>query len=145
MTDLVASLMAWVALLSGAPRPPTVPVVMQVPHAHLEELACGQPCPILGLYTYGDVVFLDDQLDPERDVYARSILLHELVHYAQQHSGKYDAMDTCQASVLREREAYYLQNEYLVRHGETPRAGSMLHNARCMTAAVAQSSTGRPR
>lgn len=138
MNELVAVLMAWAVLLTGSPKPATAPTVKLVPHAHLEELACGQPCPILGLYAYADVVYLDDQLKPESDVFARSILLHELVHYLQQINGNYDGMGLCEATVLRERQAYYAQNEYLIRHGEMPRAGSTLHNVRCFTAAIAK-------
>jgi hypothetical protein len=135
MHDLVVSLVAWAVLLSGEARPPTLPTVTLVPHAQLEQLACGRPCPVLGLYTYGDVVLLDDTLSPETDIYARSILLHEIVHYLQERSGKYGrGMDPCTAAILRERQAYHVQNEYLARHGETPRAGSSLHTLRCVTA-----------
>jgi hypothetical protein len=136
VNELVVALMAWAVLLTGSPKPATLPTVTLVPHVHLEELACGQPCPVLGLYTFGEVVYLDDQLDPDADVYARSILLHELVHYLQQVSGHYEGMSVCQAAILRERQAYQVQNEYLVRHSATPRAGSTLHNVHCLTAAV---------
>jgi hypothetical protein len=45
-------------------------------------------------------------------------------------------MDVCVAAIAREREAYAVQNEYLVRHGAHPRAGSSLHNIRCLVAAA---------
>jgi hypothetical protein len=136
MPELVVSLMAWVALLTGSPRLETVPTVVRLPHAELEAVACGHPCPVLGLYTYGDVVLLDDALDVEADLYARSVLLHELVHYAQEMGGKYAGMETCMAAILREREAYHVQNEYLRRHGAVGSAGSSLHTLRCVTAAA---------
>ncbi len=135
MTELVAALLSWAVLLTGDPEPAAPPSVEMVPHAFLEELACGAPCPIQGLYTYGAVVYLDDSLDPRSDLWARSVLLHELVHYVQETAGKYAGMDRCAAAVLRERQAYHVQNEYLARHGVVPRAGSSLHHIRCAVAA----------
>lgn len=138
MTELIAALLSWAVLLTGDPRPAIPPSIEMVPHAFLEEVACGAPCPILGLYTYGNVLYLDDSLDPAADVWARSVLVHELVHYVQEMTGKYAGMDRCVAAVLREREAYFVQNQYLVRHGEPPRAGLSVHNVRCAAAAVAE-------
>ncbi len=49
--------------------------------------------------------------------FAHSLLVHELVHYLQDVSGKYDS-HSCIDSVAREREAYHIQNEYILKaHG----------------------------
>jgi hypothetical protein len=143
VSDLVIGLLGWVALLTGEPSPSALPRVERVPHAVLETLACGRPCPVLGLYAYGEVIYLDERLDPESDLFARSILVHELVHYVQERSGRYAEMDRCAAAALREREAYLVQNQYLLRHGDLPRAGSSLHQVRCAPAGGQAGSTGR--
>lgn len=123
MPEVVTALVFWLLQFTSYPRPETLPTVTRLPHAELEQMACGRPCPVLGLYAGGEVIYLDDSLDPEHDRWARSVLLHELVHYVQKVNGRYDDMDPCDAYNFREREAYGVQNRYLARIGEEPRAG----------------------
>lgn len=56
-----------------------------------------------------ETVLVPVAFDP-RDVYDRSLLLHELVHFAQHRSGVSDI-------VAMEREAYALQARFLRAHG----------------------------
>jgi hypothetical protein len=120
--ELVSALVYWVTLFTGAPAPPTLPTVVKVPHDQLAQMACRAPCPVLGLYKDG-VIYIDDALDPQHDSYHRSVVLHELVHYVQDVNGKFADESPCTRFNLREREAYAVQNRYLVRVGQTPRAG----------------------
>lgn len=72
-------------------------------------------CHVLGLYDDKDVIYLLDTLSgPMRD----HVLFHEMVHWLQHHSGKY-SLSSCNDTVMREREAYMMQNAYivLVQHG----------------------------
>jgi hypothetical protein len=123
MAELVSALMFWVTLFTGAPKPEVLPAVVKLPHAELEQLACGRPCPVLGLYRGGTVIYIDESLDPEHDQWARSVVLHELVHYVQDVSGKFGGETPCDRFNLREREAYAVQNRYLERVGLPRRAG----------------------
>ena len=50
-------------------------------------------CPVLAMYLHGNTIFLDDRLDVHGNDYHTSILLHELVHYVQQQSGRFRESD----------------------------------------------------
>lgn len=63
---------------------------------------------------------MSDRLDPVRDLRARSVLLHELVHYAQDLHGKFATLEPCERFRQRESEAYAVQNRFLRRHGLVP-------------------------
>jgi len=65
-------------------------------------------------YIPGQIIINNVIWDPE-SVVARSYLVHELVHHAQLFSGK-----TYLCPEAKEREAYTLQNKWLVEHGEDP-------------------------
>ena len=114
---LVVELFRAISSISGYPAPAVYPDIHFVPHQQLEARVCPSGCSIRAYYEHGEGVFMDQGLDPQNDLKARSILLHELVHYVQAGSGRYDAMPQCQAWHAREIEAYRIQNEYLRRQG----------------------------
>jgi hypothetical protein len=89
------------------------PRVYRVPHAELERYVCGTNCRIQAWYKPGDGIFLDDTLQPETNLFHRSILLHEMVHYFQDQNGEYASMDPCDRWFHRELDAYTVQNRYL--------------------------------
>jgi hypothetical protein len=60
---------------------------------------------------------LDEDLDVVNDEYARSILLHELVHHAQALLAKYEDLSLCESWKSSEVEAYDIQGKYLRRVG----------------------------
>ena len=114
---MVAGLLAWIGAHSHYNVPDQVPVVAVVPHAYLEQLACGQPCEALGVYPDGNIVYIDDDLQVETNVCARSVLLHELVHYLQDINGRFLNVHPAMRSRLREHEAYGIQQVYLTENG----------------------------
>jgi hypothetical protein len=65
-------------------------------------------------YIPGQIIINNVIWDPQSLV-AQSYLVHELVHHAQLFSGK-----TFPCPEAKEREAYTLQNKWLVEHGEEP-------------------------
>jgi hypothetical protein len=93
--------------------PKDPPPVFRVPHAELENYVCGTNCNIKAWYKPGDGIFLDDSLHPETNLFHRSILLHELVHYFQDRAGEYASMEPCERWFHRELDAYTIQNRYL--------------------------------
>jgi hypothetical protein len=129
VTELVSCLVAWVVAFAHAPQPAGLPRVELVSHARLETMVCGEPCPVQGAYGYGDVVYLDDALDPMRDLWARSVLVHEIVHYLQESSGRYERATRQHAIGPREHQAYAIQLAYLQRRGGPPRPGAPLPEA----------------
>jgi hypothetical protein len=93
------------------PRDP--PRIYRVPHAELENYVCKTHCAIRAWYKPGDGIFLDESLKPETNLFHRSILLHEMVHYFQDAAGEYGKMGDCDRWFHRELDAYTVQNRYL--------------------------------
>jgi hypothetical protein len=89
------------------------PAIFRIPHAELERYVCGTNCSIQAWYKPGDGIYLDDTLKPETNLFHRSILLHEMVHYFQDLAGEYGNMDACNRWFHRELDAYTIQNRYL--------------------------------
>ena len=118
--------------VGGYPVPDVYPVVHQVSRAELQSRFCKGPCGVKAIYTPEEGVYIDESLDLEHDVHARSILLHELVHHVQSESGRFDAMrNACVRSNRAEAEAYLLQNRYLVSIHSTHRVAMTGWAARC--------------
>jgi hypothetical protein len=136
MDELYVSLLSWAVQLTGYAMPPTLPEVRSVPHAYLEEVACdGRQCKVLGWFPPGQRIFIDDRLDAKTSLYASSVVVHEMVHYLQQTSGRYAAPYTCEQTMEMEREAYAAQQAYLVRYGVYQPIGISMHNAGCILTA----------
>lgn len=130
--DTMAHAIRWAEKLTGEPIAPGPIQVIMVPLEILQFLACGGPqfCPnmiIGGLYadpgeTMGNLItadgrtiWLNDTLEPNTDLYSRSILIHELIHLIQSQRSEFGG-PVC----LREKEAYRLQDEYLEKNGGIP-------------------------
>ena len=118
--------------IGGYPVPETYPEVRQVAPAELQQRFCKGPCGVKAFYAPDEGVFLDDRLDIEHDVHARSILLHELVHHVQSVSGRFDEVrNACVRSNSAEAEAYRIQNLYLVSIHSTHRVAMTGWSTRC--------------
>jgi hypothetical protein len=91
----------------------SAPAIYRIPHAELERYVCGTNCSIQAWYKPSDGIYLDDTLKPETNLFHRSILLHEMVHYFQDLAGEYGNMDACNRWFHRELDAYTIQNRYL--------------------------------
>ncbi len=114
---MVVAMLSWIGAQANYPIPDQMPAVAIVPHAYLEELACGEKCPALGVYPDGNVVYIDDQLQIDTNVCARSVLLHELVHYLQDKNNRFLNLAPELRLRMREREAYGVQQIYLSENG----------------------------
>ena len=132
MDELLAILMSWAATLSGYSRPMTQPEIVMVSHSYLVAEACGgRECKVLGWYPHGLKIFLDERLDPVTSLYASSIVVHELVHFLQQQSGRFEEDYSCDSAIQREREAYGAQREFLLRSGAYEPIGASMHSVGC--------------
>ena len=86
---------------------PTEPPEIQFKsHAWFVEHACPtmNDCRVEAWYNDKGIVYLDESLDIEAG-YTSSVLVHEFVHYLQSPD-----MESC----AREREAYSVQNQYII-------------------------------
>jgi hypothetical protein len=127
-----AVLLSWIFTLSDYQRVNNeCPEMEMVSHSWLEEQACdGRPCKVLGWYPgEGDVIYLDDRMDLEYNIFHTSVALHELVHWLQ---GKRGALlQDCEQSIAAEREAYAIQSQLLVEYGTYYPVGSVIPMLRC--------------
>ena len=136
MEDILAALMSWAVMLSGYPMPETMPEVQFVDHAMLQQAACdGRACKVLGWFPPGQRIYIDARLDARDSLYASSVVVHEMVHYLQQSSGRWPKTYDCQDAMAMEREAYSAQQAFLVRYGVYQPVGLSVHNAGCTLAA----------
>jgi hypothetical protein len=136
MNELYAIMMSWAMALTGYPAPSSPAEVVMVSHGHLVENACsGSECKVLGWFPPGSKIFLDNRLNPHESLYASSVLVHEMVHYLQQESGRWGKPHGCAALVDMEREAYAIQRKYLTRYGVYQPVGASMHAVGCELAA----------
>jgi hypothetical protein len=132
LSALVADLFAAIQLLSGYAPPTVPPQVHRVPQAQISEQFCHGPCEIKAVYDPTLGVFIDDRLDVRDNVFARSILLHELVHHVQSVSGRFDMGGSeCARRNTAEQEAYFIQNRYLMQMNDGHRVAMTGWAARC--------------
>jgi hypothetical protein len=134
LPELVDSLLDTVVRMSDYRRPDVMPRVSKVSRAEIERTICSGPCPVKAWHLPEAGIFIDDKLTPETDLVHRSILLHELVHYLQDVNGEGASMDECGRWLQREREAYWLQNQYLALVGNSSSYQMMLANQSWITA-----------
>lgn len=129
MNETIASLLIWASQLTGYGIPDQPVTVQIVSKEWMGQRACpSNPsrCRVMGLYDDNNIVYVIEGLTWQAQDH---ILLHELVHYLQHHSGKY-SLERCIDTVLREREAYHVQNLYIW-HVQGGIAGMLPPNATC--------------
>lgn len=141
MTELYASLLSWAITLSGYPAPAEPPVIVPKPHAFFVQQAChGQECKVMGWYAGGKNLYIDDTMDPAQNLFASSIVVHEMVHYLQGVARGDDALrdgaafsetPSCDKVVQWEREAYAVQREYILRYGDFMPVGVSMSHVQC--------------
>lgn len=114
--ELILVLLSWASHLSSYPYPDAGPEYSLRPHTFFIEHACGgnRKCSIAAWYNNDGTIYLDERLENWDDPVVRSVIVHELVHYLQDLSGKF-RNDDCNDQLKREREAYAIQRIYLNR------------------------------
>jgi hypothetical protein len=92
------------------------PVIRQLDTADLQHRVCGKPCRVLAWYGPDGVIYIDSRVNPKRNIVAKGILLHELVHHVQREARGGNAMN-CMEWLQRERQAYRIQAQWLFDNG----------------------------
>ena len=129
--ELMPALVSALDQLSKYHRPVALPEVIRVSHERIEAIVCNAKCAALAVYRPGEGIYLDDRLKPETELFDRSILLHELVHYVQDMSDEHGDMRPCQRWYQREQEAYAIQKIFLFMTGSPTRVGYSAHKSTC--------------
>jgi len=122
-----------IRLVSGYPSPDVLPQIQRVSVVEMQHKICdGRSCGVKAFYHPEWGVYVDEALDIENNTFARSILLHELVHHLQKTTGKFDAVPNfCNRRNAQELEAYEIQNRYLADQGASRRALVMGWSGKC--------------
>ena len=115
-TELLVILLSWASHLSSYSYPEYPPEYQFKPHTFFIEHACrdNNKCNAGAWYNDNGVVYIDERLQDWEDPMIRSVIVHELVHYLQDLSGKFTE-NNCAEQLKREREAYAIQRIYINR------------------------------
>lgn len=117
MNQLCLSLLAIAAQLGGYNLPTDCPQIVPITQAELQSQVCpGRNCPVMGVYRYGEEALLIDKANDLQDHYARSVIVHELIHFLQDRN-KETSDDSCKAQLTRESVAFWVQEQFLKRNG----------------------------
>lgn len=115
---MVKILLSWTVHLSPSySLPEKPPELVYEPRAYFIENVCNgvkEKCDAVGWYDNNGTIHIDDRLEGNEDPYTRSLIVHEIVHYLQDISGKFEK-GSCDDHVFKEREAYSIQRLYLHR------------------------------
>lgn len=114
--DLSRHLMRMAARMSKYELPDALPMVTRVPRVELERKVCGEPspqCKVAALFEATRGIMIAEDLVPETNMFHRSILFHEVVHYLQETGRELEHAANCERWYQREVEAYALQNRFL--------------------------------
>ena len=93
-----------------------------------------------GWYAGGRAVYLDERMNPQEDLLAASVVVHEMVHYLQgvarnhglpAQGAAYGERPVCTDLIDLEREAYAVQREFLTRYGVYQPVGVSMLLAGC--------------
>ncbi len=94
-------------------------------------MVCKAKCAALATYRPGEGIYLDESLKPETSLFDRSILLHELVHYAQDMNGEHGDVKPCQRWYQREQEPTRSRKSSSGMTGSPIRVGYSAHKSTC--------------
>ena len=114
LTKLLSVLLSWSVQLTSYPHPHTLPEIEYTNNDFFVDNACygKSNCRVAAWYNNEGIIYINKILENQTDPMTRGILVHELVHYLQDLSGKFDNND-CRDQQAREREAYAIQRAYL--------------------------------
>lgn len=116
LAQIVADLLLFAQAFTGYAPAEKPPEIVFLEQTELQRQACLNPCEVFGWYPYGDKIYLDTRLDPVRNLKARGVLLHELVHYLQQRNSAFTEESACLNWAKREQEAYRVQGAWLAQN-----------------------------
>lgn len=125
--ELIIYLLSWAVFYTGYEMPEEPPVIEFVTHEYFVNTPLCEgvdtpkdPCTVRALYNDldPDVIKIDEVYKDEINGQVKSIIVHEMVHYLQKKSGRWDDMYQlkdellCQERTYRQREAYMAQDKY---------------------------------
>ena len=117
LSAIISSLMLYITAAMSIPEGevPTPEITFLTEQQMAAKFCGGKPCGnLLGMVPKEDgAVYLKDTLDVQRNMEARGILLHELVHYVQYQRNSPTLANECMTWKAREVQAYRIQGNWL--------------------------------
>ena len=139
--ELTRHLLRSATRLSKYRMPEANPMVTRVTRAALEARACPSgvgKCGVSAMYQPEIGILMAEDLKPETNLFQRSILLHEMVHYLQDVGQELLTAAPCERWYQRELEAYAVQKQYLVSINSPDRVAYSGSRPTCETSPDAQ-------
>ncbi|MEM7254541.1 MAG: hypothetical protein AAF493_24240 [Pseudomonadota bacterium] len=118
MNELVVKLLGWVVANAPYAEPPEPPSLEYKSADAFVQETCpsGINCAAGAYYLDGsNAIVLHESFENSTEVQHRGLVVHELVHYLQDISGKFEGGKTCDMWLAREREAFAVQLKFLFR------------------------------
>lgn len=117
MSEIIAGLLLFIQSQVGLFNTIEPPHIEFLQAVEIAELACEQQCgDIKGWTPPGSTVYLNQNLGITQNMFDRSIILHELVHYVQYKYQLTNMATDCLTWKAREAQAYQLQFLWLQEH-----------------------------
>jgi hypothetical protein len=124
--ELIRELTLEAGAITGLALPMRLPLVTIADSDTVSKYACQGKCKAVGAFhpVYG--IAIAKHMNPLKNDLARSILLHELVHFLQHENKLYATANDCIRWFKRERQAYAAQNKFLRKAQSTTRVANSL-------------------
>jgi hypothetical protein len=130
--EILLHLMQWAVALTGYDYPTEMPMIAYSDNSHFVEVLCDgvdtprDPCDTRAYYDdeRDAMIVLNTkyfEIGGEWTPHERGIILHEMVHYLQDLSGRWNGYQDwedsklCRERQFRQKEAYEAQDEYMLR------------------------------
>ena len=117
---IATSLLIWISTNTEYKLSPEIPEIQILSEREVQKMVCGkrEPCPAYAWTPEkADKIYLSDTLKIKEDICDRSILLQELIHFAQRKTNKFHDSSWEEKRHLMEMDAIIIQNIYLSQHG----------------------------
>ena len=118
---IISSLLNWIELNTRYNTKNFKTKIVEVSKKEIQKIACGGKCPIIAFYKPEEAIYIS-KMNFEKNYCNQSILLHEMIHVLQ--SKKIE-------NVFKEKEAYLLQNKFLLEKSDSENLHFKLNVRKC--------------
>lgn len=118
---IISSLLNWIELNTRYNTKNFKTKIVEVSKKEIQRIACGGKCPIIAFYKPEEAIYIS-KMNFEKNYCNQSILLHEMIHVLQ--SKKIE-------NVFKEKEAYLLQNKFLLEKSDSENLHFKLNVRKC--------------
>ncbi len=113
---LLTFLTAWILENTEFDKKIDPPELFKLSYDEMSQKACysSKKCKVKAYYVKDKGIFYIDSMKPEENICDQSIILHELIHHYQKNTTRSFDLDKETIWELRERQALYYQNIFLI-------------------------------